>query len=210
MLRRRELMVGKSELPAGYKRCSYLCGNGKRKSSAYAYIDTGIYDSSLVAYEISIQIFTNIDYERFVGAIGSWQMRNTDYNYTEFLIKLIGDNGYSQTVGKFTPPSSKFLYCANGGSVSIDGISVFKNTKTYETTYSIWLFGVNRGDRGTDAKIYGTKMWENGVLVRDYIPCIDKTCRPCMYDLVSKQPFYSQGTGEFGYELMDGTYVAPI
>lgn len=31
-----------------------------------------------------------------------------------------------------------------------------------------------------------------------------------MYDTISKQPFYNAGGGEFGYELMDGTYVAPI
>ena len=32
MLRRRELMVGKSELPAGYKRCEYLQGLGDSRT----------------------------------------------------------------------------------------------------------------------------------------------------------------------------------
>ena len=40
-------------------------------------------------------------------------------------------------------------------------------------------------------------MWENDVLVRDMIPCLDNNGIPCMYDTVSGKTFYNQGTGEF-------------
>lgn len=42
------------------------------------------------------------------------------------------------------------------------------------------------------------------------IPALDTNGKPCMYDTIAKQPIYNAGDGEFGYELMDGTYVAPI
>jgi len=40
-------------------------------------------------------------------------------------------------------------------------------------------------------------------------PFLDQTNKPCMYDYISNTPFYNTGSGEFGYEKMDGTYVAP-
>ena len=43
-------------------------------------------------------------------------------------------------------------------------------------------------------------MWENGELVRNFVPSIDRAYRPCMYDTVTKQSFYNQGTGEFLYK----------
>lgn len=42
------------------------------------------------------------------------------------------------------------------------------------------------------------------------VPALDTNGKPCMYDTIAKQPIYNAGDGEFGYELMDGTYVAPI
>ena len=46
-------------------------------------------------------------------------------------------------------------------------------------------------------KIYSYVIWDNGVLVRDFIPVLDLSGRPAMYDEVSGQLFYNQGTGEF-------------
>lgn len=34
--------------------------------------------------------------------------------------------------------------------------------------------------------------------------------KPGMYDMISNKFFVNSGTGEFGYELMDSTYAAPI
>lgn len=42
------------------------------------------------------------------------------------------------------------------------------------------------------------------------VPALDTNGKPCMYDTIAKRPIYNSGNGEFGYELMDGTYVAPI
>ena len=47
MLRRRELMAGRGELPAGYRRCKYL------ESSGNQYIDTGIVDDGQTDFEIT-------------------------------------------------------------------------------------------------------------------------------------------------------------
>lgn len=61
----------------------------------------------------------------------------------------------------------------------------------------------------TTTKIYSATFIKDDVVVRDYIPVLDNLNKPAMYDKISQQPFYNKGTGEFGYELMDGTYVSP-
>ena len=50
-----------------------------------------------------------------------------------------------------------------------------------------------------DGKTYYAKIWDDNILVRDYIPVLDYDMRPCMYDKVSGKFFYNQGTDEFLY-----------
>jgi hypothetical protein len=44
---------------------------------------------------------------------------------------------------------------------------------------------------------YDCRVYENGTEKRAYIPALDPTGTPCMFDLVSKKPFYNSGTGDF-------------
>ena len=49
------------------------------------------------------------------------------------------------------------------------------------------------------ARVYKLTFYENGTLVRDFIPCLDASNVPCLYDFVTKTAFYNQGTGTFTY-----------
>lgn len=67
--------------------------------------------------------------------------------------------------------------------------------------YSIHLWTLNNGGGSTNiahAKIYGFKIWENGVLVRDMIP-VHVGSEGAMYDRVSGELFRNAGTGAFLY-----------
>ncbi len=52
-------------------------------------------------------------------------------------------------------------------------------------------------------RIYYCKIYDDGVLVRDFIPVLDKEGTPSMYDKVEKKFYYNQGTGEFKYKTLD-------
>ena len=41
----------------------------------------------------------------------------------------------------------------------------------------------------------------------DFVACLDETGTPCMYNLVSRKPFYNQGTGDFLYPTESTTYA---
>lgn len=67
--------------------------------------------------------------------------------------------------------------------------------------YTIYLWSVNlAGTAGavSSAKIYATQIWQNGVLVRDFIP-VRKGSTGYLYDRVSgkMKPFGNMGTGDF-------------
>lgn len=67
--------------------------------------------------------------------------------------------------------------------------------------YSIYMWMLNNGGSRTNvahAKIYGFKVWESGILIRDFIP-VRKGNVGYMYDRVSGQLFRNAGTGAFLY-----------
>ena len=45
--------------------------------------------------------------------------------------------------------------------------------------------------------IFGFRCYYNDVILCDFIPVLDISGRPAMYDEVSGNLFYNQGTGEF-------------
>lgn len=49
------------------------------------------------------------------------------------------------------------------------------------------------------ATLYYTKIYDNDTLVRDFVPVIDSSGIPCLYDKVEDKFYYNEGTGEFLY-----------
>ena len=50
-------------------------------------------------------------------------------------------------------------------------------------------------------KLYYCQIYENDVIVRDFVPALDSNNVACLYDRVSQTFFYNAGTGTFGYEV---------
>lgn len=77
----------------------------------------------------------------------------------------------------------------------------------FETPRTITLFAINRTTayEGANvlvgkARIYSCKIYDNGVLVRNFLPALDENNVPCLYDKVTAQYFYNAGTGTFSYQ----------
>lgn len=49
-------------------------------------------------------------------------------------------------------------------------------------------------------RVFNAKITLNNNLVRDFIPVLDLSGRPCLYDKVEDKFYYNKGTGEFLYE----------
>ena len=59
----------------------------------------------------------------------------------------------------------------------------------------------NYADYYCSAKFKEIQIYENDILVRDFIPCIRKQDnKPGLYDIVNNVFYTNQGTGEFLYD----------
>ena len=86
-------------------------------------------------------------------------------------------------------------------SLTIDGaapLTLQLTLNSFTSPYSLILFGINRGSNilGT-LKLYSCKIYDNGSLVRDYVPCLDTQGTPGLFDLVGGQFYGNSGTGAF-------------
>lgn len=66
-----------------------------------------------------------------------------------------------------------------------------------------YIFATCTGGRpygnASGVRVYGAKITLNNEIVRDYIPVLDLSNRPCLYDKVEDKFYYNAGTGEFLY-----------
>lgn len=202
-------------LPARYQRCSYLQGAGDI-TTYFVIPQVDLTNRPCVLLECMYQTYTQdtnafgsiINDIRFEQGIG-WDGYAFSYNY---------GNGYgcegvgfanAQTIDGQVYASSlagkHLLFEFKNDTFFLNGV---EQTLARENKYvdgllgvakDVYLFGTNRGT---------TKRYFNGKIYRfyvenqiDLIPAIDPSGVPCMYDLISRQPLYNQGTGEFLYEL---------
>jgi hypothetical protein len=71
---------------------------------------------------------------------------------------------------------------------------VYSNLYPYGGLY---LFNLDNKNFPGKEKISYFKIYQDDTLVRDFIPVLDQYGIPCMYDKVSGEFFYNQGTGQF-------------
>ena len=72
------------------------------------------------------------------------------------------------------------------------------------TNIYLFAYGV-RGEATSFSrffKLHYVKITDKNIekVLRDYIPVIDSSSRPCLFDKVSRECYYNQGTGEFLWE----------
>lgn len=88
----------------------------------------------------------------------------------------------------------------------INGVLKYTSPEaTFQPPFNMFLFTTNTAGTPTAGfyhigKFYSCQIYDNGVLVRDYIPVLDHNNTPCMYDKVNKTLNYNKGTVEFTYE----------
>ena len=155
--------------------------NSLPETGVYAYI-FGSYNSEqdnttrIIQYGDSISYF-NIN-SKATGGSGVYNA--TRYTNVIYHDTLSANNG------------NEFTYTTNNVNQSksyVAGNDVPKN---------IYLFSKTGGNTKADIKLYYFKIYDTGVLIRDYVPCYRKSDGVVgLYDSVSGTFYTNQGTGEF-------------
>jgi len=191
------------------KKRPFFCEVEYLESTGTQYINTGITGGSGTKAEIKCfstnttsnkALFGARDASTYYNSFTIWQTANNkirfDYSADSSSVQLT--IVWDPTVPHILKKDGRYNY--------IDGVQQTSNgEKTFSCNYTFSLFGVNTG--GTTAgstclvgRVYYCRIWNgSGSLVRDLIPVLDWNYTPCMYDKVTGQFFYNQGTGTFQY-----------
>lgn len=183
-----------SRLPEGYTEVEYI------QSSGTQYVDTGFVPNQDTRVYASVEFLVSTSVNWLFGA-------RTGAESNEFGFLTVGnyyrtDYGSKQySFGTAIAYESEFVVDFNKNIVTLD----FKNTgtlasATFAAPVNMVLFGVNTNGtitKSAGAKLYSCQIYDNGTLVRDYIPCIDPSGAVGLYDVVGGQFYANAGTGVF-------------
>lgn len=189
---------GNNGLPAGYTRVEWL------ESTGTQYIMTGFFpdDSSAIELDINpvaapssagIWVFANADADKTETGRSFKVLLNRTLAYFEFgdAMKANIDSpeyGIRRKValqnGLFNTSSKNYEFPKQIFKDRLVELSIFRNPR--DTTV-------------TTVDIYACCLSKNSQTERNFIPAIDRTGTPCMFDLVTRKPFYNSGTGDFLY-----------
>lgn len=183
------------KLPSGYTQLEYIQSTGTQ------YIDTGVVPNQDTKVDT---IFTMNDYSG-KAIYGS----RIAYNNRTFSAMLSGADNNSSFQYNNEAKANDIAY-QNGTRYHIiqDKNNLYINDVLKQTfTYSnytcpgnLYLFAVNQNG---SIPFYGKisvsffKIYDNGTLVRDFIPCKNNSNVVGMYDLVNDMFYANQGTGTF-------------
>ncbi len=197
------------------------------QSSGSQWIDTGVQGRVGVTAEVDV-VPTSINDRTLLGS-------RTDSGNTRFYVIHWANSDFLGGLGTVPGPDNKYYWywgrravvsagnrylirsvMENGNqSVSVNGTAV--GTGTYSSTFdsglSMYLFACHYGssaDYKASARLYSAKIWLDGDLKRDFVPCKDENGVACLYDLVSGDYFRNGGSGSFaaGAEIPLGMTVA--
>ena len=186
-------------LPSEYQEVEWI-GN----STGLPYINTGIIGKTGLKMTAKLLFTSVINDCCFVGSrSGNNRIYLLHCYPSKFCI------GYGNFYSSSTIVQSNVIYdietaLYNGNQymrVNDKTISNMTLDTDVDTNYPIYIFGMNNGgsiDYIGRGRVYKLQLYDNDVLVRNFIPCYRKSDNEIgMYDTVSKQFFTNQGTGTF-------------
>ena len=187
----------KQRLPSQYQEVEYI------ESTGTQYIDTGFIANQDTAVELKFKVTNNT-----TGFLYSARKNVGGISYS--LVWVIGSNNTSKIRFDYSTRQLSFdsnvdntyIVKQDKNKCYIDGI--YKDEHTYSNFTSpsnMLIFATNSsGTVGSyvSSKLYYFKIWDNGTLVRDFIPCYKKeTGEAGLYDKVNGLFYKNSGSGVF-------------
>ena len=165
-------------------------------------IDTGIKSNEIDSFEIDVVVPNLSSGSRIFGSYNSTNTLLTPgTNLSSGQISL-NSSMYSDFTFDFKN-RHKYRFLKRDGLLIewLDGEFVNSISADNKTDYN--YLGLFSGKTTAHPRIFGFRCYYNDVILCDLIPVLDLSGRPAMYDEVSGNLFYNQGTGEFTWGELD-------
>ena len=191
-----EVIPGTSKLPEGYTELEYI------RSTGTQFFDSGVSVKSTSGFCVE---FALLSASGTHGIIGGFTYGGYNNNFAAYEGKWYAQYGNNQTHIFGTTDTNRHIVSQNvtTGAVIFDGETVASGLTFYDNTARTFrLFCYNGGDSypnfwpGTFS-LYSCQIYDNGTLVRDYVPCLNPSNEVGLYDIVNGVFYGNAGSGEF-------------
>ena len=182
------------KLPSGYTELEYI------QSSGTEYIDTRFIPTSNTKISIDFQVLSVGADDTIIGTLNPNCV--IGYNTTEIYAGFkLGTGTFiaiaTTVTSRHTAELSNGVFKVDAQQKSFDQVTGFSQTLT-ALIFASHYTGVSDGAYGKCvAKVYSAKIYESGVLVRDFIPCKNPSGAIGLYDSVNNQFYQNAGSGTF-------------
>ena len=206
----KQMFVGVEKEIGGLKYLDYI------ESSGTQYINTGFNPNQNTRVVISAKFDTQPNTDSGIFGIRSantmqfwcyWRNSEAKYSFR------FGSSSTNNLVAATSTEQNTID--VNKNVITIGTNSATATAATFTATYPMYLFAVNNA--GTmqypaSVKIYSCQIYDNGVIVRDFVPCENENGEIGMYDRVNDLFYQNAGSGTFiagsVVEVIDGTIVS--
>ena len=177
------------------------------ESTGTQYIDTGF------KHNQNTRILADIDFQptkAYVSPFGSWGGENTSPQKRYGGQTNANNNGINLYYGSRgalsinTPATytGRKTWDFNKNVFTIGGTSKTFSAQTFQSQFNDYIFGISSYNGsfygGTNMKLYSFKIYNNGTLVRDFVPCYRVyDGENGLLDIVNSVFYENAGTGEF-------------
>ena len=182
-------LILNNNLPRDYQEVEYI------ESTGTQHLETDIVPKLGTTIDCEFSVTNTTDSRNYIfGCDNSGHGIQFSYSPTSFF----GAGGKYITPTIAVNQNKHHIYIDNS-VFTLDDEVVFTGGTNYTTVKTLLLFGAKSNpDYYGKCRIYYCKIYDNGNLVRDFIPCYRKDNGTIgMYDKVSKQLFINCGTGTF-------------
>ena len=193
-----EVGGGTSILPEGYTQIEYI------QSSGTQYIDTGFLVSSNNYNKIKFIVDCDI-IGKGSGA-SNWLINGSSINnaclyvgeYQNKYCYACGTTDHNTNTSVISGRHIFTLDTKNKKFSVSDVLEVSATTESVTATANLYLCGfAYTSQRSFAQKLYGSKIYQDDILVRDFIPCKNPSGVVGLYDVVENQFYQNNGTGLF-------------
>ena len=180
-------------LPSGYTPLEYIESTGSQ------YVDTGFKANNNTRLVMDV-VSTNSEASAFFGGRDSGSVASfTVFQLSQKSVRTDfgSQNNLSVTVAD---TFSRITIDKNGASFAYGTVTTANKTATFQANCNLYLLCVNTA--GTisypfKGKLYACQIYDNGTLVRDYVPCTNISGTVGLYDMANGVFYGNAGTGTF-------------
>jgi hypothetical protein len=181
-----------SRVPDGYTELEYI------ESTGTQYIDTCVYATQNTRLVCDADLLS-LDSPDGVPGLFGYYVSGTNQFAVFYSTKWQAWFGSSSVsiVGSY---SGRKVVSLDSSEFKVGESSVDVNSKGFTSTLPIHLFGFCQNNKhmyAADMKLYSCQIYDNGTLVRDFVPCKDASGVVGLYDLANGAFYQNAGSGSF-------------